>query len=156
HLPPPTEDSVLRRCTPFFYLMTTGPSSTAIPVRLQRRSFYAGAGATGTRWRRGIRAPRANRHSASLHQSALHDRGASKSATNGFAISTCVGRGGMKTMGKTLRWWMVVGLVLMCAAQRGRAAELQKFEEQEAVEKGKFRQLTPYLDRWKTAENDTL
>src|SRR5690242_19834567 len=40
HLLPQTEDSVLRRCAPLFYLMTAGPSSSAIPVRLQRHSFY--------------------------------------------------------------------------------------------------------------------
>ncbi len=48
---------------------------------------------------------------------------------------------------------VVAGLLL--AVGGARAAELSKYQEEKQLEAGKTRQLTPYLDRWKTAEYDT-
>ncbi len=48
---------------------------------------------------------------------------------------------------------VIAGLLL--AVGGARAAELSKYQEEKQLEAGKTRQLTPYLDRWKTAEYDT-
>jgi hypothetical protein len=55
-----------------------------------------------------------------------------------------------------LPWIVVLGLLVAGAPQPAPAAELTKFQEDRAVEATKGRQLTPYLDRWKTSDTESV
>jgi hypothetical protein len=51
---------------------------------------------------------------------------------------------------------ILVAIAVVASAQTVVAEELSKFQEERAAENTMNRQLTPYLDRWKTAETDTV